>query len=207
MTAEQSTPNSKLRTKDESTRRIRKYAAMLAAWPRRSPRLLLPPPPAKYTCCRLNNKTIINLRDGLPDEILLSIFEYVPNAKDIAAVRSVCKSWRRLVDKTATIWRSLVFDDLPRCPSSASKAESWYRKAADYGNARAQVCNSYFHVCVFVYFLQIFLMTCSIYFCFLVLVGFVVHIWIQRKWTERSIHCPISVLISKADKQPAITSM
>lgn len=84
------------------------------------------PPPSRVTTAHL------------PDEVLLSIFERLPRVKDIAAIRSVCTSWRTLVDTNSAIWRSIVFE-LPRCPSSAPYAELWYRKAADYGNAQAQV--------------------------------------------------------------------
>lgn len=118
---------------DGDDTQVRKFAAMLAAWPRRSPRLL-PAPPSTSTCSPVRFLT----PGDLPDEVLLSIFECLTSARDIAAVRGVCCAWRHLVDRTATIWRSLVFD-LPRCPSAACHAESWYRKAADYGNAQAQV--------------------------------------------------------------------
>lgn len=94
--------------------------------------LLLPPVPSAS-----ENRVLIKPTD-LPDEVLLSIFQYLTSARDIAAVRGVCFAWRKLVDRTAFIWRSIVFD-LPKRPTSAHHAESWYRKAADFGNAQAQV--------------------------------------------------------------------
>lgn len=104
---------------------------LLSTW-RKRPHLLLLPPPIKS--CNLHHTKPTDL----PDEVLLSIFQYLTCVRDIAAVRGVCRAWRRLVDHTATIWRSLVFD-LPRRPTTLYHAESWYRKAADFGNAQAQV--------------------------------------------------------------------
>ncbi|PXF49952.1 Cyclin-F [Gracilariopsis chorda] len=96
--------------------------------------LLLTAPP----CARHRYPPALRVTTAqLPDEVLLSIFERLSRVKDIAAVRSVCTSWRALVDTNSAIWRSIVFE-LPRCRSSARYAELWYRKAADYGNAQAQ---------------------------------------------------------------------
>lgn len=129
----------RVRVRNNDDKRTRRIAAMFTAWSRRSPRLLPAPPtislPSRNCDCDSRSVTPTDL----PEEVLLSIFEYLTSARDIAAVREVCQTWRLLVDRTATIWRSLVFD-LPRCPSSAFHAETWYRKAADYGNAQAQVC-------------------------------------------------------------------
>lgn len=97
---------------------------------------LLPPPPLSHSHSR--SAPALLRAAALPDEVLLSIFERLQHARDIAAARGVCSSWRHLIDRTHTIWRHLVFD-LPRCPSTAPYAETWYRKAADYGNAQAQV--------------------------------------------------------------------
>lgn len=114
---------------DESTRRLRRYRAMLAAWPRRTPRLLTAPSqPMRGTMMKMST---------LPDDILLLIFTNFTAARDIQTFRNVCQSWRALIDRSATIWRRLVFH-LPACPSSAPEAETWYRKAADYGNTQAQ---------------------------------------------------------------------
>lgn len=109
---------------------------LLSTW-RKRPHLLLLPPPTK-SCNLYPTKPT-----DLPDEVLLSIFQYLTCVRDIAAVRGVCRAWRRLVDHTATIWRSLVFD-LPRRPTTFYHAESWYRKAADFGNAQAQVSFPFF---------------------------------------------------------------
>lgn len=95
--------------------------------------LLLPPPPES----RFGPPSAVRPSD-LPDDVLLCIFEQLSRARDVAAVRGVCIGWRHLIDRTETIWRSLVFD-LPRCASNAQQAETWYRKAADYGNSQAQV--------------------------------------------------------------------
>ena len=94
--------------------------------------LLLPPPESRF-----GPPSRVSPVD-LPDDVLLRIFERLSHARDIAAVRGVCISWRLLIDRTETIWRSLVFD-LPRCARNAPYAETWYRKAADYGNSQAQV--------------------------------------------------------------------
>lgn len=128
------TPQRSPRDADATRARVRKFTAMLAAWPRRSPRLLMPAPASRFPS---TPGVVVSPRD-LPDEVLLAIFELLPKARDIAAVRGVCRTWCKLVDRTATIWRSLVFD-LPKSPSTACSAESWYRKAADYGNTQAQV--------------------------------------------------------------------
>lgn len=96
------------------------------------PFLLLPPPSSRF-----GPPTHVRPID-LPDDVLLCIFERLSHARDIAAVRGVCLAWRTLVDHTETIWRSLVFE-LPRCARTAHHAETWYRKAADYGNSQAQV--------------------------------------------------------------------
>lgn len=96
------------------------------------PVLLLPPPSSRF-----GPPTPVRPVD-LPNDVLLSIFERLSHVRDIAAVRGVCLAWRTLVDHTETIWRSLVFD-LPRCARTAHHAETWYRKAADYGNSQAQV--------------------------------------------------------------------
>lgn len=93
------------------------------------PLLLLPAP-----------KRRVSLHD-LPDELLLVIFEHLQHVSDIAAVRAVCRAWCRLIDHTETIWRTLVFK-LPSRPSTCESAETWYRKAADFGNCQAQVRSS-----------------------------------------------------------------
>lgn len=76
---------------------------------------------------------------NLPDEVLLCIFQRLTHVRHIATARSVCNTWRSLIDRTAFIWRSLILE-LPKSPAYAKHAETWYRKAAEYGNSQAQVC-------------------------------------------------------------------
>lgn len=116
---------------------------LLSAWAER-PQLFLLPAPKTFCSSHAIKPT------DLPDEILLSIFQYLTCVRDVAAIRGVCRAWRRLVDHTATIWRSLVFD-LPRRPTTLYHAESWYRKAADFGNAQAQVSFLFVFFLLFMY--------------------------------------------------------
>lgn len=110
---------------------------LLSKWTNKWPHLLLLPAPKNTRSIHTAKPT------DLPDEVLLTIFQYLPRVRDIAAVRGVCRTWRSLVDHTAAIWRSIVFD-LPQRPTSVYLAESWYRKAADFGNVQAQVSLFYF---------------------------------------------------------------
>lgn len=45
----------------------------------------------------------------LPDEVLVSIFRFIPTAGTLARLRSVCRQWCRIIDTTPHVWRNTSF--------------------------------------------------------------------------------------------------
>lgn len=46
---------------------------------------------------------------ALPDEVLVSIFRFVPTAGALARLRGVCRQWCRIIDSTPHVWRHTSF--------------------------------------------------------------------------------------------------
>lgn len=46
---------------------------------------------------------------SLPDEVLISVFRFVTQASQLAALRPVCRQWCRIIDQTPCVWRSVSF--------------------------------------------------------------------------------------------------
>lgn len=67
--------------------------------------------------------------------MLLTILGHLTRVADVAAARAVCVRWRAAVDGCGGLWRGLRLPLVRRRHVRA--AESWYRRAARYGNAQA----------------------------------------------------------------------
>jgi len=72
----------------------------------------------------------------LPDDVLRVILENLSVVRDVAAARGVCRTWKRVIDYTPTLWRNISLSLPRRMPATA---ETWYRKAAQSGNEQAKV--------------------------------------------------------------------
>lgn len=72
----------------------------------------------------------------LPEDVLAVVLNNLRRDRDVAAARGVCKTWRRVIDYSPTLWRNITFALPKRMPGTA---ETWYRKAAECGNAQAGV--------------------------------------------------------------------
>lgn len=46
---------------------------------------------------------------SLPDEVLVSIFRFVPTAEALARLRTVCVQWCQVIDGTSSVWRGASF--------------------------------------------------------------------------------------------------
>ncbi len=72
----------------------------------------------------------------LPEDVLSVVLTNLRTTRDVAAARGVCRTWRRVIDHSKTIWRDVTLTLPRRMPGTA---ESWYRKAAECGNEQAGV--------------------------------------------------------------------
>ena len=57
-----------------------------------------PPPPSSAS-----------LAAQLPDEVLVSIFRFIPSASNLASLRAVCRHWCYVIDHTPQVWRTVSF--------------------------------------------------------------------------------------------------
>lgn len=51
--------------------------------------------------------------DKLPEEVLLTLFSYLPTYRDLVCCSMVCKKWRTLLDSDSDVWKHVLDREVP----------------------------------------------------------------------------------------------